>query len=231
MQNPLDNNSDSALLAMAEYTWMTYLGTNRICPAIKAALLQNKYILQAFGNEASIISERRDDFTIISLPALTIYEPEANSPSRFYAEKGIIHFDMFLPVRLDREDITAVFSTLGHAFKNIIQSIPFWSALTDAMIPLPVAESPIYNDVLKYKNKYGSPLVEFGKEVNITFPTKYSLKDIDDAWKLQLKTSYLYDMSNHYAMLETFGIQGQIDPNKIVYEILQSFQPIMFPKE
>lgn len=223
MQNPLNNNSDDALLSMADNTWITYLCVNRICPAIRAAFLSNQYMYQIFGNEESITEYKRDDFTITSLPAMSIYLSESKRPSRYYSERGEIGIDMFLPIRLDRQDTTTVLITLTSAIENILQSQPFWTELNNAMVPLPELNSPIYNDVMKYKNQHGSPLVEFGKEIEALYPVKYNLGAIGDAWKIQLKTSYYFDMSNFYAMLESFGIQAQTDPNKIVYDILQNF--------
>lgn len=227
MQTSSDNNNNNdgnqTLLGMAEYDWITYLGSNRMPLAIKNALLANNYILQAFGNEHSISISKRDDFTIESLPALSIYETEQKTPSRFYSDKGTIHFDIFLPVRLEREDSAVIFKTLSQAFKNILQSPHFWGNLNDELVPLPPVISPIYNDVGLYKERFGSPLVEFAKECSIIPPLKYHLTDIGDCWKLELITDYYYDMSNHYAMLEDFGIEGKIDPNKIVYDILQYF--------
>ena len=226
MQTESDNNnndSSQALLAMAEYNWITYLGSNRMPLAIKTALLSNSYILQAFGNEKSIAIAKRDDFTITSLPALSIYEPEEDTPSRFYSDKGTIVFNIFLPVRLEREDSAVVLKTFTQAFKNIIQSPGIWRNLNDALVPLPPNTTANYADVVRYKERDGSPLVEFAKQVKATSPLKYSLENIGDCWKLELTTYYYYDMLNHYAMLEEFGIAGNIDPNRIVYEILQDF--------
>jgi hypothetical protein len=227
-----NNNNDGgqALLAMAEYDWITYLGSNRMPLAIKYALLANPYILQIFGNEESIAIYRRDDSTIQSLPAISIYEDVQDTQSRFYSDKGQIRFDIFLPIRLAREDNAVVIKTIGQAFKNILQSPHFWGNLNDKLVPLPEPISSIYNDVVRYKELYGSPLVEFAKNCKITSPLKPSLTDIGDAWRLDLVTDYYYDMSNHYAMLEDFGIEGKVDPNKIIYQILKDFsvdvQPI-----
>lgn len=230
MQSPLDNDSSAALLSMADFTWITYLGTNRICPAIKQALLANPYILQAFGNEASITSYKRDDFTITSLPAMVIYEPSAKTSSRFYSDVGQICIDIFLPIRLDREDSTSVLVTLGHAFKNILQSIPFWTILNDAMVPLPNPNADNYDDIVRYKEEFGSPLVEFGKQIDIVFPTRYKLSEIGDAWKLEIRTNYQFDMSNYYDMLQRIGVEGQVDPNKIIYNLFQYFSDYAYPK-
>lgn len=226
MQTNSDNNnndSSQALLAMAEYNWITYLGSNRMPLAIKIALLSNNYILQAFGNEASIAIAKRDDFTITSLPALSIYEPEEDTLSRFYADKGTIIFDIFLPVRLEREDNATVLKTFTQAFKNILQSPGIWRNLNDALVPLPPTTTSNYNDVVRYKKRDGSPLIEFAKKVKANSPLKYSLEHIGDCWKIELITYYEYDMLNHYAMLEEFGIAGNIDPNLIVYNILEDF--------
>jgi hypothetical protein len=148
----------------------------------------------------------------------------------FYSDKGQIRFDIFLPIRLNREDNAVVIKTIGQAFKNILQSPHFRGNLEDKLVPLPEPISPIYNDVVRYKDKFSSPLVEFAKNCRIISPLKSSLTDIGDAWRLELITNYYYDMSNHYAMLEDFGIEGKVDPNKIVYDILRDFsvdvQPI-----
>lgn len=233
MQIGSDNNNNDGsqtLLAMAEYDWITYLTSNRMPEAIKYALLANPYILQIFGDKDSISTYRRDDSTVQSLPSISIYEDIQDTPSRFYSDKGQIRFDIFLPIRLSREDNAAVIKTIGQAFKNILQSPHFWGNLNDKLVPLPELISPIYNDVVNYKEKYGSPLVEFAKNCKFISPLKPSLTDIGDAWRLDLITDYYFDMSNYYAMLEDFGIEGKVDPNKIVYQILRDFsvdvQPI-----
>lgn len=225
--NFVGQNSDAALMGMSEYDWITYLTANRMCLAIKETLLQDKYMSQVFNS--AIYEYRRDDFTSRELPALAIYEPSDTIKSRFFAYSGMLTFDMFLPIKLTRQDTTAVFNTLGKAFVNVIQSTPFWFSLVDKLIPLPPPSSPIYNDVLNYKNKYGSPLVDFAKECEIIAPIKNDIVDIGDVWKLQIKTSYLFDKSNYYAMLEDFGINSQLDPNLIFYQLLQDFSVEVSP--
>ncbi len=160
MQNPLNNNSDDSLLSMADNTWMTYLCINTICPAIKSALLSNKYIYQIFGNDNSITDYKRDDFTITSLPAMCVYLPQSKRSSRFYADRGDVILDIFLPIRLDRQDTTTALITLTYAIQNILQSMEYFERLNDFMIPVPDSNSPIYNDVINYKNLHGSPFLK-----------------------------------------------------------------------
>lgn len=216
--NPADSNSQDTLLDMYEDRWITYLTSNRMLDGTAHALLQNKYMRMAFGE--SIATYRRDDFTSDQLPAVSIYEPEDIVTSRFFPYTGKIYFDIYLPLRLERKGTSAVFNTLGKEFKNVIQSQPFWFDLIDYLVPLPATSSSIYEEVKRYKERHGSPLVNFAQNCQIINPNKAKIDYIGDVWKLQIIADYQFDMSNYYAMLEDFGINADVDPNKIVYEIL-----------
>lgn len=223
----LENNSDNALLAMAQYEWITYLTSNRMCLAIKDALLENKYMRQLF--DGSIAEYKRDDFSSFQLPAISIYESDIRGGSKYYAYNAPIIFDIYLPIKLDRPDTTAVFNTISKAFINIIQSQPFWNVLNDKLVPLPHPSADNYEDVLRYKERDGSPLLDFGKKFEIIPPNKINIENIGDAWKLQIRTEYVFDLLNYQLMLEEFGIDGQVDPNVIFYQILQDFAVTVEP--
>ncbi len=225
------SNSDFALIAMTEFNWMTYLPSNRICSAFADALSANKYILQVFGS--SIVSYRRDDFTSRELPALSIYEPTDGTRSRFFPLNGTIIFDIYLPIKITRQDTERVFNTIGQAIALTIQQPIFFYRVGQNLIPTPDPSSPIYNDVIKYKLKHGSPLVNFAQEYEITQPIKANISgdtNIGDVWKQQIKFTYQTDLSNFYAMLEDFGINFDYDPNAVVYPYLDDFAVSVTPE-
>jgi hypothetical protein len=224
-------NANDSLVAMTEYNWMTYLPSNRICSALATTLAANKYINQVFG--LSIASYRRDDFTTKELPALSIYEPTDAGKSRFFPLNGSIIFDIYLPIRITRQETERIFNTLGQAVVLIFQQPSFFYNLGQNMIPLPPTTSQIYNDVLTYKQEHGCPLVNIGDNYEITQPVKASIgtdQGIADAWKQQIRFTYQTDLSNFYAMLEGFGISFDYDPNTIVFEPLDDFAVTITPE-
>ncbi len=225
------NSSDVALIAMSEYNWMTYLPSNRIAMAVAQAFSNNKYIKQVFGN--SIVSYRRDDFTSRELPALSIYEPSEGGRSRYFPLNGQLIFDIYLPIKIARSETERVFNTLGQALILTMQQYDFFYQVGQSLVPTPDPSSQIYNDVVRYKQAHGSPLVNFGQTYDVAQPIKAGIsidKQIGDVWKQQIKTSYQTDLSNFYAMLESFGINFGYDANLVVYPILADFAVDVTPE-
>lgn len=224
MLNEQITSTDDALLAMTEYDWITYLPSNRICQALVEAFSSNKYMKQIFGN--SIVPYRRDDFPSRELPGMSIYEIVDSGKSRYYPLVGQLVFDVYYPIMNVRQDTERVFNTLGQTIILIMQQQQFFYLLGQYLVPTPPTSSQIYQDVVNYKTKYGSSLVNFGQNYEITQPVKAGFgtnEKIGDVWKQQIKTSYEADLSNYYAMLEEFGINFGYDPNQIIYPRWEDF--------
>ena len=225
------DSPDFALDAMDDFNWIKYLPSNRICLAFTNSFKNNKYLRQVFGD--SIVSYRRDDFTTRELPALSIYEPSSGGRSRFFHLSGNIVLDIYLPITLAREQTDRVFNTLGQAIVLLMQQPTFFYQVSQFLVPLPNPTSPIYEDVKRYKETMGSPVVNLGAEYSISQPNRSNiggLNGIGDVWKQQIRTNYQVDISNFYAMLEEFGIDFGYDPNEIIYPILENFSVDVQPQ-
>lgn len=208
----------------ASYSYIEFLPENKIILATAQSLLSDKYLKGLFGPH--IFAYARDDSPDFILPSISVNSGEIYSYDSVDRIEGIIALDVYFGSDLIREKTTQVIHSTMSVIRQRIQNYNFAHSVLLNMV-----EYEKHTKTNNSENEYflkaldeHAWLVRYGIEYRYKPANKVQIP-AGSCYKSSVTFKYWLLQQAYYSFLEEMGIDGRIDPNKIVYNKWEEFYP------
>lgn len=211
----------------AKYSYIRWLPENRIVIATQQAMLQDKYIAGLFGK--NIFAYSRDDNADFMLPSLSVNQLPLYSPAPRDRIVGAIVIDAYFGTDLIRNKTTEAIQTTMATIRSRIQNYRFIQSVALNMFDynesLSLFQTEFDKNQFKYAMQNRHPLQQYGIELYSNPATSTQLSNKVTCYKGTIKFKYWLMQQDYEEFLELLGINEQVDPNKIVYNLWEEIFP------
>lgn len=207
------------------YTYIQWLPQSRIIAAVGATMLADKYISGLFDKDVYIYN--RDDNAIMTLPAASVYHGELFSYDNYDRIEGEIIINVYSPLSINRDSETESLETTLGTLQLRIQNNAFATQVVLNMFEynktLASMRTQFDKECFQRALKTSCPLQRFAINMEIKYGNAINIAEIGDCFKSTIKFKYWMAQQAYYKLLEIIGVNGEVDPNKIVYPLWETF--------
>lgn len=209
----------------ASYSYIQWLPQNRIIAAIAETMLADKYIIGLFDQD--IYPYSRDDNGINTLPALSVYHGDSFSYDNYDRLEGTIVINSYNGLDINRDSETESLEVILGTLQMRIQNNSFANQVVLNMFQynqtLNSQRSTFDKQSFQTALSTRCPVQRFGINMETKYGNVLKIKDIGDCYKSTITFKYWIAQQAYYELLEILGVNGEGDPNKIVYPLWETF--------